>query len=141
MTVSGISSSTVNSYQTNDLQKFRQQFMQLAQSLQSGDLSGAQQAYSALSQLQGNSQPQSNANDPFSQALSKIGQALQSGDLKSAQQALSALLQQTKARHHHHHHQASSDGKDTSATNGSVSNDNASSVPSTSSGNSVNVTV
>jgi hypothetical protein len=64
----------------------RQSLVALVSSLRSGDLSGAQQAYLSLSQLQTN-----DPNGVFAQAMSKIGQALQSGDLASAQQALSSL--------------------------------------------------
>ena len=65
----------------------RQSFVALVSSLNSGDLSGAQQAYSGLSQLQRFANP----NGPFAQAMSQIGQALQSGDLIAAQQAMSSL--------------------------------------------------
>jgi hypothetical protein len=64
----------------------------LVSALSSDDLSGAQQAYSALSQLQGGGQAQlANANGPFAQAMSRVGQALESGDLTGAQQALASL--------------------------------------------------
>ena len=71
----------------------RQSFLALANSLNSGDLSGAQQAYSSLSQLQ----RFANANGPFAQAMGQIGQALQSGDLAAAQQALSSLQRGRRA--------------------------------------------
>jgi hypothetical protein len=64
----------------------------LVSSLNSGDLSGAQQAYLSLSQLQNSSQVQfPNRNGPFTQAMTQIGQALQNGDLAGAQQALSSV--------------------------------------------------
>ncbi len=70
----------------------QQSLAALVSSLGSGDLSGAQQAYSALNQLQGAGQAQfPNPNGPFSQAMSQVGQALQSGDLTGAQQALASL--------------------------------------------------
>ena len=71
----------------------RQQSMAaLVSSLRSGDLSGAQQAYAALNELQGGGQPQfANPNGPLAQAMSQVGQALQSGDLTGAQQALASL--------------------------------------------------
>jgi hypothetical protein len=69
----------------------RQSFVALVSSLKSGDLSGAQQAYLSLSQLQTNGA--ANPNGVFAQAMSQIGQALQSGDLAGAQQALSSLPQ------------------------------------------------
>jgi hypothetical protein len=58
--------------------------------LNSGDLSGAQRAYSLLSQDQNNGQGRF-ANGPFAQAIDQIGHALQTGDLTGAQQALSLL--------------------------------------------------
>jgi hypothetical protein len=67
----------------------RQSLVALVSSLKSGDLSGAQQAYSSLSQLE--TSGFANRNGAFAQAMSQIGQALQSGDLAGAQQALSSL--------------------------------------------------
>ncbi len=65
----------------------QQSFVALASSLNAGDLSGAQQAYSSLSQFQEFVDP----NGPLARAISQIGQALQSGDLTAAQKALSSL--------------------------------------------------
>jgi hypothetical protein len=65
----------------------QQSFAALVSSLNAGDLSGAQQAYLSLSQLQRFANP----NGPFGQAMSQIGQALQQGDLPAAQQAVSSL--------------------------------------------------
>jgi hypothetical protein len=67
----------------------RQSLVALMSSLKSGDLSGAQQAYSSLSQLE--TSGFANRNGAFTQAMSQIGQALQGGDLAGAQQALSSL--------------------------------------------------
>jgi hypothetical protein len=65
----------------------QQAFAALASSLNAGDLSGAQQAWSSLGEF-----PRSgNPNGPFAQAIGQIGQALQSGDLTAAQQALASL--------------------------------------------------
>jgi soluble cytochrome b562 len=133
MAVSGISTSLpINGYQPSVQQQFQQQLTQLVKSLQSGDLSGAQQAYAALTQLQSNGSAPSSQNDPLSQALNKIGQALQSGDLTKAQQALAALqqlAQQAKGarRHHHHHHAANSASTTTSPSSSSGPTDSASS--------------
>jgi hypothetical protein len=74
----------------------RQSFVALVSSLKSGDLSGARQAYSSLSQLQTGGS--ANPNGVFAQAMSQIGQALQSGDLAGAQQALSSLQRVRGAR-------------------------------------------
>jgi hypothetical protein len=70
----------------------QQQLATLVSSLNSGDLSGAQQAYATLSELQSGDQARfANFNGPFAQAMSQIGEALQSSDLARAQQALSSL--------------------------------------------------
>jgi hypothetical protein len=127
MTISGISPS-YNTYQTgsaqNNFQQMRQDFKDLASTLQSGDLSGAQNAYAALQQImqtaqssnQNPSQNNSNSNNAqsqFSTDLAAIGKALQSGDLKSAQDAFAKLQQDMKAAgggHHHHHHAQGAEG-------------------------------
>ncbi len=104
MAISGVSLGAPTSFQNpNDP---RQQFIQLAKAINSGDLTGAQQAYAVLSQTLGSNadNPSASSNDPVSQALAAIGQALQSGDIGAAQQALSSLQQAQGARGHHHHH-------------------------------------
>jgi hypothetical protein len=63
----------------------------LVSSLNSGDLSGAQQAYATLGQLQNGGPARANPSGPFAQAMNQIGEALQSGDLVAAQQALSSM--------------------------------------------------
>jgi hypothetical protein len=65
----------------------QQAFAALTSSLNAGDLSGAQQAWSSLGEFQRLGNP----NGPFAQAISQIGQALQNGDLPAAQQALASL--------------------------------------------------
>jgi hypothetical protein len=129
-----------SSYQPSGSQSaFGQDFSQLVSSLNSGDLSGAQQAYSALSQLQSSGQgPSANSNNPVSQALSQIGQALQNGNLGGAQQALSSL-QQSKGSHHshgHHHGGGGASASTAASTTSSTATD-----PGTVSGtNTVNIT-
>jgi hypothetical protein len=100
--------STSSLYQ--ELQAFFQQrgsdLQQLGQALQSGDLAGAQQEYTALQTL-GQSGPFASG-DAFKssqreQDFAAIGQALQSGDLAGAQQAF-AQLQNT---FHHQRQQIS----------------------------------
>jgi hypothetical protein len=72
----------------------QQSLVALVSSLNSGDLSGAQQAYSSLGQFQRFGNP----NGPFAHAMSEIGKALQSGDLPAAQQALSSLERGRRSR-------------------------------------------
>lgn len=69
-----------NSSQTSSSSGNFNLFEQLASALQSGNLSGAQQAYSSLSAaMQNSSSAQSNS--PLSADLNALGQALQSGNL------------------------------------------------------------
>ena len=74
-------------------QQQQQNFKSLTNALQSGDLAGAQQAFSSLTGGSGTV----NSNSP----LAQIGQALKSGDLAGAQKAMQQL-QASRAGHHHH---------------------------------------
>jgi hypothetical protein len=119
MSISSVSSS-YSTYQPSRAQsnfkQVRQDFSDLANALQAGDLAGAQNAFSALQQLmqrvQSDSQSQSQGNgtqNQFSTDLAAIGKALQSGDVKSAKDALTKLQQDMQAgpqAHHHHAHGA-----------------------------------
>jgi hypothetical protein len=136
MSVSAILAAQTSVYQPpNSQSSFRQAFGALADAINSGNLADAQQAYSALSQLQSSGQGTStNPNSPLAQALSQIGQDLQSNNLQAAQQVLSSL-QQAGHHHHHGHHggSESSGGSAASATSSSASS--ASSIA-----NSLNIT-
>jgi hypothetical protein len=106
MSVSAISSSNAL-LQANSLQNTNQQqgtqFQQLTQALQSGNLSNAQQLFSALN----NSATSSGLlSAQMKQDLSKLGSALQSGNLSSARQAYSSVqqnLQNPNPMTAHHH--------------------------------------
>lgn len=89
---SGASSSAANVAGASKWQNQRQNFNQLAQALQSGNLDAAKQAFSSLSS---NSKTASDPNSP----IAKLGQAIQTGDVNAAQQAFASL----RAGHHHHH--------------------------------------
>ena len=88
--------STNSIYQ--ELQAYFQQrgsdLQQLGKALQSGDLAGAQQEFSAIQNL-GQSGPFANGNEfqanQRQQDFNAIGQALQAGDLAGAQQAFAQL--------------------------------------------------
>ena len=107
-------------------QQLQANVKQLAQSLQSGDLSGAQKAYTSLQQTLGTDA--SSSTNPLNKDLSSLGQALQSGNLSGAQQAFAQLGQdaQTSAgseaggkshgAHHHHHHAGGTTGAASLAT-------------------------
>jgi len=132
MSVTNISSLTSSS-QTN-LKALRQQgeedFAQLFQAMQAGNLASAQQAYGALQQWQSNftttdtssstgsststgttttADSTSSASNAVLNDWNALGQALQSGNLSSAQSAFSSLesdaataASQIQGRHHHH---------------------------------------
>jgi len=95
-----VSSSSLNSsinnnyYQTgssgNQHQKRKEEFDTLKQALQSGDLSGAQQAFTALQQDAPNAK-QTSADSSVTTDISALGKALAAGDLSSAQSAFSTL--------------------------------------------------
>jgi hypothetical protein len=102
----------------------KQNMQQLVSSLQSGDLSGAQTAYAALSQSLPGSNGTNNQNNPFQQGIAAIGAALQSGDLSGAQSALQSLQSQMKGAHHgHHHHGQGSSSASSSASSSTTSAD------------------
>jgi DNA-binding FadR family transcriptional regulator len=92
-------------------QQERQYFNQLVQALQTGDLTGAQQAFTALTQIIQQTPEGQNANPtgPQSQIqkdLAAVGQALQSGDLGGAQKAFAAVqqdIQNARLAHHGQH--------------------------------------
>ena len=125
MSVAGIFSSALSSIFTQGTQtraqQFQQEFQQLGQDLQSGDLTAAQSDFSSLQQLR----PQSSAvsstsgfpqfTNPIAQAFSQLSQDLQSGNLSAAQQDYTTLQQdfqspspQLQGHHHHHHHHSAS---------------------------------
>lgn len=114
MSVASISSSSLFDYNTqgiqNKMQQFRQEFQQLGQDLQSGNLSAAQSDFATLQQSgpQTNSTSSSQSSNPIAQAFSQLSQDLQSGNVSAAQQDYAKIQQdfQTQAgrAHGHHHH-------------------------------------
>jgi len=116
MSLSGISTSSLFSYENqnvqsqNKLQQFQQEFQQLGEDLQSGNLSAAQTDFATLQQVGpqglGNSP---STGSPVQQAFNQLSQDLQSGNISAAQQDYSNIQQdiQNQAPHahgHHHHH-------------------------------------
>jgi len=121
MSTSGISSNSLFSYDSqsvqNKWQQVRQDFQQLGQDLQSGNLSAAQQDLVTLQQLhsEGNSTStsQTQSQNPVQQDFSQLAQDLQSGNLSAAQQDYTKIqqdLQSQGAQAHHHHHHSGGDG-------------------------------
>ncbi|MFZ0284234.1 MAG: hypothetical protein WAL32_03305 [Terriglobales bacterium] len=117
MSIAGIlSSSLFNSNSqaiTSSKQQFQQEFQQLGQALQSGNLSAAQADFATLQQNSpSSSTTASSSSNPIAQAFSQLGKDLQSGNLSAAQQDFSNIqqntqstqTQSTQAHHHHHHH-------------------------------------
>ncbi len=101
-------SSTLN--QANPLQSANQpqnsEFQQLTQALQTGNMTTAQQAFSALTSSSTGSGLQS---VQLTQDLNALGSALQSGNLSGAQSAYSSVQQNLQssnpgAAHHHRMH-------------------------------------
>ncbi len=77
----------------NPFQQIKQDFQQLASALQSGDLQGAQSAYSNIQQVLGSNANSSGSggSNTLQNDFATLGQALQSGDLTQAQSAFSQL--------------------------------------------------
>jgi outer membrane protein assembly factor BamD (BamD/ComL family) len=116
MILSGIVSNNVFSYpnQTvqNRMQQFGQEFQQLGQDLQSGNLSAAQQDFATLQQLSPQSSSTSSStqsNNPITQAFNQLSQDLKAGNLSAAQQDYTKIQQDfqnqgAEGHHAHHHH-------------------------------------
>jgi hypothetical protein len=137
MTVSGISSPP-NSYQPSTQQsQFQKIFGQLVQQIQAGNLSGAQQTYSELTQLQNQGQGPS-PNSQLAQLLGQIGQSLQNGNVDGAQQA----LQSSPRSHggHRHHHGGHSSTSSSSATGSTTANTTTTNTLTQGAGANINVT-
>ena len=127
MAIAPVSSSSTNPPSADPM---RQAFAQLANAIQSGNLSAAQSAYATLTQ----GQPAQSG--PLAQALSQIGDALQSDDIDKAQSALASLQQQMQAakgahHHHGHHHHAGGAGQSQPASAPASGSDPAASTTST----------
>jgi hypothetical protein len=103
MSTAAVSTSSIYQELQTYFQARNSDLKQLGQALQSGDLAGAQQEFSAIQNL-GQGGPFANGNEFRSnqrqQDFNAIGQALQAGDLAGAQQAF-AQLTSTTLQHHH----------------------------------------
>ena len=94
-------------------QQIKAEFLRLGQDLQSGNLTEAQQDFSALSQ--NFPQASQTGGNPVLQAFTQLGKDLQAGNLQAAQQDYSTVQQdaqqvatQARGHHGHHHHRAES---------------------------------
>ena len=114
MAVAGISSSSLFNYNAQSIQskkeQFAQEFQQLGQDLQSGNLSAAQSDFATLqpSGPQANQASQTQAGNPLSQDFTQLAKDLKSGDVSAAQQDYAKIQQdfqsQAGTHAHHHHH-------------------------------------
>jgi len=93
----------------------QQDFQSLASSLKSGDLNGAQQAYSELQTLASTNGSSSSGTSPMQQDFAAIGKDLSAGNLSQAQKDFTQLKNDFQAvlaqnggpsgvHHHHGHH-------------------------------------
>jgi outer membrane protein assembly factor BamD (BamD/ComL family) len=119
-------SSANNNGQNNKAQQFQQEFKQLGQDLQSGNLSAAQSDLATLQQNrpQINSTAAMHSNTPIVTAFNQLSSDLQSGNLTAAQQDYATIQQdfqnqsaqrQSTQGHHHHHHGGSGSNSSSSA--------------------------
>jgi len=124
MSVSGISSSNFfyNSLQSvqDRMKQFRQEFQQLGEDLQSGNLSAAQADFASLQQLgpQAGSTSATQSDNPIAQDFDQLSQDLQAGNISAAQQDYAKVQQDFRSPlpptfgrsplppiyHHHHRH-------------------------------------
>jgi hypothetical protein len=120
MSVSAISGSGLFDYSSqtvqNKTQQFQQEFRQLGQDLQSGNLSAAQADFATLQQLASQANPASTAqsSNPIAQEFDQLSQDLKAGNLSAAKQDYTTIQQdfqnQAAPAHHHHHHRRSGGG-------------------------------
>jgi outer membrane protein assembly factor BamD (BamD/ComL family) len=113
MSIAGITSNLPFDYGSQTIQskmrQFQQEFEQLGQDLQSGNLSAAQSDFATLQQYapETNSSSASQSSSPIAQDFSQLSQDLKSGNLSAAQSDFSTLqqdFQNASATGHHHHH-------------------------------------
>jgi hypothetical protein len=100
MSVSSISNNLAHFLPTSQnlpSKQFQQEFQQLGQDLQSGDLSGAQAIYTQLPKP-GHGQSSSQSGTPIEQEFGNLGQALQSGNLTAAQQDYTQIQHRIESR-------------------------------------------
>ena len=115
MSVSGISNNPVDFLSKsiqNNMQQFKQEFQQLGQDLESGNLTAAQADFVTLQQVgpQGLSTTTAQSSSPLAQAFNKLSQDLASGNVSAAQQDYTKIQQaiqnqasRTQGHHGHHH--------------------------------------
>jgi len=123
MSVTGISSSSFFADNPqNRIQQFRQEFQQLGQDLQAGNMAAAQSDFTQLQQLGPHPGTVSTTSSgPIAQAFNQLSQNLQAGNLTRAQHDFTSLqqdFQKAAAQGHHHHHHHGGGGQANSASQG-----------------------
>jgi hypothetical protein len=138
--INSVSTSSISQSSSTSGSQRRQGVGALAQALQSGDLAGAQKAFSALSQKFPAASPSaadgSTSTDARANDLSQLSKALQSGDLAGAQKAFASLKQDAQSvgaaqsagatqqsgqvHQHHGHHRAAPTVASTGTSNQNV---------------------
>ena len=112
MSVSGISSTSFPNYSSQNVQRFsqfRQEFQQLGQDLQAGDLPAAQQDFAALQQLGSQNRSGTARTNSIVNDFNQLSQDLQAGDITAAQKDFAQVQQDfqnlaSQGHHRHHHH-------------------------------------
>ena len=124
MSIAGISSNfllnSLSPRQTS-LQQFKDEFQQLGQDLQAGNLKAAQDDYAQLQKIQeqkNSSSSLSSASVSVSQLFAQLGKDLASNNVSSAQDDFNDIMkaiQSNGSRAHHHHHHGGASSTQTSA--------------------------
>ena len=132
MSLAGIFGSSISSYSSqsiqNRMQQFQQEFQQLGQDLQSGNVSAAQSDFATLQQStpQANSTTSPQSTNTIAQAFNQLSTDLQAGNITASQQDYANLQQDfqsqgtqsqgTQMHHHHHHHGGGGGSQENSIT-------------------------
>ena|SRR5882724_11671870 len=113
MSIAGIASNfllnSLSPKQTS-LQQFKQEFQQMGQDLQAGNLKAAQDDYAQLQQIEQkkNSSTSQTSTSSVSQLFDQLGKDLASGNTSSAQDDFNDIVKAVQSNgpsvHHHHHH-------------------------------------
>ncbi len=126
MSIAGIASNfllnSLSPKQTS-LQQFKDEFQQLGQDLQAGNLKAAQGDYAQLQQIeqQKNSTSPNSTTSSVSQLFDQLGKDLASGNTSSAQTDFNDIMNAVQngggaqVHHHHHHHGGGGGSSQTSA--------------------------
>ena len=126
MSINRISGSNpaYQSQQSNSYNGIRNDFKNLGNALNSGNITDAQTAFATILQsLQSNSGNFGSGNGQISTDFTALQNALQSGNITSAQKAYSTLQQYMHSVHgHRHHHKADGQGNNSADSTSTLQN-------------------